>query len=370
MITPCTPQSDLCNPSAFRAAISRAYTLDSIGTIVPWNDVDWLNNARSYSFAGVIANFDQQAGNDLFIANDADENAYLVSESKPDTANSFFAFDRAVIRGCASGLLGQPQGCMGIAAGDFDHNGYLDLHITNFWNQPSDLYLGDANGVFRNATVGYGLQGLTRQTVGWGTQAIDVDNNGWLDLVILNGHTADHRHRGEPFTMRPQLLRGTAKGFVATAYGDQSKPFWTKATMGRTLAMLDWNRDGRTDLIANHLDQPVALLVNQTVAGNYLQIELVGTTSEREAIGAKVVAQSRGKEYAQWCLGGDGFLCTNDSAIHFGLSNTDQIDELKVTWPSGVSQTFKDVPVNARYQLVESEAELFLMEGSTQDDGA
>ncbi len=354
----CTPKSDLCNPSVFRAAISRAYTICSDGTVQNWTGTDWLNQARSYSFAGIIANLDRQAGNDMFIANDADDNAYLVSQLNDSSTGKFSLMESALIRGCAGGLIGQQQGCMGIAAGDFDRNGYLDLHVTNFWNQPSDLYLGQESGVFQNGSVRLGLHSQTQQTVGWGTQAIDVDNNGWQDLVIMNGHTADHRQRGEPFAMRPQLFQGSQEGFSKATYGKLSEAFWNKPTMGRTLATLDWNRDGRIDFVANHLDQPATLMTNQTIAANYLQLTLVGVESEREAIGARVVAYYRGEVQTQWCTGGDGFLCTNTPTLHFGLGDSRHVDRMDVYWPSGSMQSFSHVVANTNYLLIENEASL------------
>ncbi len=215
----CTPKSDLCNPSVFRAAISRAFQVSPDGSIVPWNDTNYLNESRSYSFAAVVANLDEQAGNDVFIANDADDNAFLVSQPKQGSAANYEMIENALIRGCARGLIGQQQGCMGIAAGDFDRNGYLDLHVTNFWNQSSDLYMGQKTGIFQNAAVRLGLQRHTQQTVGWGTQAIDIDNNGWLDLIIMNGHTADHRHAANRLRCCLNCFKGrrTALPWASTA---------------------------------------------------------------------------------------------------------------------------------------------------------
>ncbi len=176
---------------------------------------------------------------------------------------------------------GDPPGCMGVAYGDFDRNGRLDLHVTNFWNQPADLYLQHASGLFSNANVSRGLSAVSRQTVAWGTQAVDFDRDGWLDLAVLNGHLHDYRDPGQPFKMRAQLFRGSAEGFRAVKPSGAATDYWSTPTLGRTMAVLDWNADARPDLVTNHLDVPVALLENQTRAGNSFQIELIGTNSER-----------------------------------------------------------------------------------------
>jgi hypothetical protein len=119
--------------------------------------------------------------------------------------------------------------------------------------------------------------------------------------------------------------------------------------------MFDWNRDGKMDLLANHLDQPLALLQNESDSGNWLQVELVGTLSEREAIGARIEVESGGQRWVGWQIAGDGYMCTNESLIHLGLGSHDVIDKLTVHWPATESQVFEQVSTNQRYLLVEGQ---------------
>ncbi|MCG8652841.1 MAG: CRTAC1 family protein, partial [Pirellulales bacterium] len=318
---------------------------------------DAQQNHASHGFAAVIVNFDGQQGNDLFIANDADRNHFWRSEPGSD-GKRYSLVECAQLAGCATGLSGNRHGCMGVATGDFDRNGLPDLHVTNFWNQPADLYLQHSDGLFINQTIAWGIFHPSRQTVGWGTQAVDFDRDGWLDLAVLNGHVTDQRRKGIPYRMRPQIFRGTAGRFAVIDWNQLHDDYWTKAAHARTMAVLDWNQDGRSDLVTNHLNEPGALLENRTDAANWLQLELVGTSSERDAIGAEVRLHADGATLTGWLTGGDGFLCSNESMVDFGLGQVDVIEQLEVRWPTGTTQRFPNVRANQRYLAVEGQAEL------------
>ena len=199
------------------------------------------------------------------------------------------------------------------------------------------------------------------ETVGWGTQAADFNHDGWLDIAVLNGHVTDLTSRGEPYEMRAQLFQGSRQGFSMVKPSRRSdQAYWTELTLGRTLAMIDWNRDGRMDLVANHLDQPVALLENQTTIkrGKSIQFELVGTVSERDAIGATVTVQQQDERWTAWQTGGDGFLCTNQNQLHFGIGDHPVVESVTVKWPSGKEQTFSSVSTEGAYLIIEGQDEL------------
>jgi len=354
----CTPKHDICNPSVFRPAADCVWSVATDGEIAPWNGCQEIAAKPNYGFAAVIANFDSKVGNDLFIANDTGINHFWVSRKTQDLSK-FSLTEIAQVLGCATGVLGQRQGSMGIAIGDFDRNACLDLYVTNFWNQPPDLYLQQTTGLFINANSKYGLYEPGRQTVAWGAQASDFDRNGWLDLAVLNGHLADHRHLQEPFEMRPQLFRGDRNGFQSVEPSGTGHDYWATATLGRTMAVLDWNADRKPDLVANHLDVPVALLENRTSAASSIQLELVGVRSERDAIGATVTVSCGDQSWVSWVTGGDGFLCSNEQVIDIGIGAYESIDRIDVHWPSGKSQRFSELAANHRYLLVEGDDDAF-----------
>ena len=244
---------------------------------------------------------------------------------------------------------------MGIASGDFDRNGTLDLHVTNFENEPVNLFLQSTDGVFIDEVNRKGLGQTSFGVLGFGTQAADFDNDGWLDLAVLNGHVYDGRVDDIPFRMLPQLFEGNRDGFLLhseTKAGD----YWSGKKLGRTLVTLDWNQDGRVDLLASHLDRPIALLQNNAPGQSWIQFELVGTVSEREAIGAEVQVVAGGERWTGWQIGGDGLMCSNESVIHFGIGDKTEPVSVEIQWPSGSRTVVDDLPINRRYLIVEGQA--------------
>ncbi|TWU04281.1 FG-GAP-like repeat-containing protein [Stieleria varia] len=354
----CTPEIDLCNPSSFQPAVDHVWKSNQEGQLTTWKGCQNLDQKPNYGFAAIIADFDRSGGNDVFVANDTKENQFWQSEPVRDSGERTL-HENAMVAGCGLGAMGQRQGCMGVAHGDFDQNGSLDLLVTNFWNQPADLYLQNSPAFFDNASTSFGLYNDTRMTVGWGAQAVDFDRDGWLDLAMLNGHLVDHRKRGQAFQMQPQLFQGDSRGFVRVNGSTIGPSYWSSPALGRTMAVSDWNRDHKPDLIANHLDKPVAVLENRTQSANFVRFDLVGTISERDAIGASIVVQCGDQVWSRWNVGGDGFLCSNESTVDFGLSDAPSIDQVEILWPSGRRQVFRNLSVNRQYLVTETDESVF-----------
>lgn len=300
----------------------------------------------------IVTDFDNSGGNAVFVGNDVRPNHFLVHTGKDLLANSADAL------GVANGFSGAANGCMGIAAGDYNLDGTLDLHITNFNQESANLYLQSPSGGFTDFAVRYRLDELSMPYVGFGTKAIDIDRDGWLDLAVTNGHIFDMRDYGEGFQMPPQLLMNRGAHFELAAVDDGSG-YWDKQYLGRAMAVLDFDRDGASDLMINHLDQPLALLRNETeTEGQGLRLELVGTVSERDAVGARVVVTAGGQQRTAWVTAGDGYLCSDESMVEFGLGRDAKVTRIEVHWPSGQQQSF-DGRAPGRYLIVEGQAELF-----------
>ncbi len=344
-----------CTPQRFRAATDRVFRNVGDGTYRSWNGAEDIDALPNYGFGAVIANFDAQAGNDVFISNDGDVNHYWKSTRvSDDTPQDYELVEMAGLAGCSIGTTGISQACMGIASGDFDHNGLLDLMITNFHNEPVNLFLQNDSGFFVDEAFKYGLAQPTKDVLGFGAQAADFDNDGWLDLAVLNGHIYDASYANIPFRMVSQLFRGS-RGAFSLQDAKTAGTYWNRPQLARTLALWDFNRDGRMDLVASHLDQPIAILQNNSDGDNWLQLELVGVASEREATGASVVIHAGGQQWSGWQTGGDGYMCTNEPLIHFGIGTAKVIDRIEINWPSGTVQELMSVQAGKRYLVVEGE---------------
>lgn len=353
--TACPDDYNLCQPQRFNKSADRVLTGNQDGSFSPWTPIcQAMREQPNLGFGLIIANFDRQAGNDFFVTNDGDFNDYYISRPADESAGtSYQVVETGNLAGCSIGRGGDSQACMGVASGDFDRNGTLDLHVTNFRKEAVNLFMQTLSGNFSDKAMAFGLFEPSFPVLGWGTQAADFDNSGWLDLAVINGHVFDDSDKGIPFEMEPQLFLGGERGFVT--HDASAGEYWNRKYVGRSLATLDYNRDGRIDLIANHIDVPTALLRNDSVAENWLQLELIGTTSERDAIGATVMVEVGDQQWTCWQTGGDGHMSSNEPVIHVGLGSVASIDRVTISWPSGKTQEFKDVASDTRYLLVEGQ---------------
>jgi hypothetical protein len=271
-------------------------------------------------------------------------------------------------KGVAAGFSGEANACMGIAAGDFDRNGMVDLHVTNFSDQSANHYLQTEASAFTDSATRFELDRWTIPYIGFGVKSLDIDRNGWLDLLLTNGHIFDQRHRGEAFRMPPQLLLNRGNRFQLAEVRDPSK-YWDGEYLGRALAKCDFDRNGSIDFLVGHLDQPLALLSNETESsGHWIQLELIGTVSERDAVGTRVVLTCGDQHWHAWVTAGDGYLCTDEPVIDLGLGDRSEIDRLELHWPSGQTQTFRSLAGDTRYLLTEGDPEPFRRNGSSPDN--
>jgi len=321
-------------PKDFQSAFDRIVLQGADGELTYCE----LNQDSTNAKAGlgvIVANFDDQPGNEIFVGNDVDANQWW--KKQPDS-NQWK--DTAMLRGCAYGFSGAKTASMGIASGDFDGNGWLDLHITNFQGESVSHYLND-NGFFRDVNLQYGLAEPSQDVLGFGSQSIDYDLDGDLDLVVANGHIENSIDTRLQYKQLAQLFINQGDQFTLTEVEDPSG-YWRTPHVGRGLARLDWNRDGKPDVIVTHQAEPSALLINQTeTKHHWFQVNIVGTTSERDAIGARIELHTPESRFIQWVTAGDGFFARNQQTAFFGLGNQNQIKKILIHWPSGRTQTLE-----------------------------
>lgn len=299
-------------------------------------------------------------GLDLMVANDTTAN-FAFANVKGRVAGRGPQFrEQAALSGLGFDLNGRMQACMGIGCADANGDERLDLFVTNFYNEFNTLYLQEAGGTFRDATQPAGLAGPSYEFLGFGTQFLDADLDGWADLVVANGHVDDFTHKNVPFRMRPQCFANLGRGRFAELAPESLGRYFQEEHLGRGLARLDWNRDGRNDFAVSHLDSPAALVMNHSAsAGNFLALQLRGIRSNRDAIGTIVRVVAAGRPRMGQLTAGDGYQACNERRLVFGLGTEEIVEELVVRWPSGLEQSFQDVPANIEWMVLEGTAQLY-----------
>ncbi len=352
------------SPASFVPGVDRIAVNDGKGGFVS-EKVSDSAQAPSTGLGVVIADWDGQPGNEIFVGNDVRPNhlwsrvsdlAEKVEVGSDPAGSSRRWQDVAALTGCAHGSGGVSTASMGIAVADFDGNGKRDIHITNFYQEPVSLFM-NRGGSFEDRCVQYRLHRDSSSVLGFGCQAMDYNNDGRPDVAVTNGNI--EKAPGEPLQQSPQLFVNLGSKFLLTEVQDASG-YWQGAYLGRGMTRLDFNHDGKQDFLITHLDAPSALMMNQTETPNHwLAIQLVGTSSERNAIGAQVDVHVGDQVLSNWIVGGDGYLSRNQPTVNFGLGTADKVNKIVVTWPSGVQQTFADPKVDAYLLLVEDDPEAY-----------
>jgi enediyne biosynthesis protein E4 len=308
-----------------------------------------VDDPNKYYGLGVIwGDYDNDGWPDLYVANDSGPN-YLY-HNKHD--GSFE--DVGMLSGAAVSADGLEQGSMGVDWGDYLHEGRLSMFVTNFTEQPDALYRNLGAQGFSDVSYAAKLARPTYAMVGWGTGFIDVDNDGWLDLFVANGHVypqMDQIHGSAPYREPMQLFRNLRDGTfedistVLSAIPEASR---------RGAAFGDLNNDGKIDVVLVNTDGPPTLLLNQTENKNHrVLFKLVGTKSNKSAIGARVTVKAGKLVQMSEVRGGGSYLSQNDPRLHFGLGAWSTMEEIEIKWPSGGGETLRDIPADFIYTVVE-----------------
>ncbi len=352
------------SPASFVPGVDRIAVNDGKGGFES-EKVSGSAQAPSTGLGVVIADWDGQPGNEIFVGNDVRPNHLWsrVSEEVEKAEGPSYASsigdrwqDVAALTGCAHGSGGVSTASMGIAVADFDGNGKRDIHITNFYQEPVSLFM-NRGGSFEDRCVQYRLHRDSSAVLGFGCQSIDYNNDSRPDVAVTNGNI--EKAPGEPLQQSPQLFVNLGSKFLLTQVQDASG-YWQGAYLGRGMTRLDFNHDGKQDVLITHLDSPSALMMNQTETPNHwMAVQLVGTSSERNAIGAQVDIHVGDTVLSNWIVGGDGYLSRNQPTVNFGLGVADKVSKIVVTWPSGGQQTYADPEVDCYLLLVENDSEAY-----------
>jgi hypothetical protein len=306
--------------------------------------------AQHYGMQGLWLDFDNDGWPDLYVANDAGPN-YLYHNKHDGTFE-----DVSVLSGAALSVDGLEQGSMGVDAADFDHRGLLDIYVTNFTKQPNALYknmgpqgFSDVIGITRMANATYPY-------VKWGTGFVDFANDGWPDIFVASGHVYPQIDRipGEAGYREPlQLFHNRRDGTfddVSKLAGLDKLPLESC----RGVAFGDINNDGKIDALILNVGEPPTLLLNRTPdASHAVLFRLVGTKSNRAAIGSRVTVKAGDLTQMDEVRSGSSYLSQNDLRLHFGLGRCSMMKTVEIFWPSGHKDKLSNLPADFIYTIVE-----------------
>lgn len=296
------------------------------------------------------ADLDQDGDTDFYVANDTTPNSLW-----ENLGNGQFT-DRGSESGTSTNRHGAREAGMGVAVGDVDGNGQLDLFVTNFYNETNTLYRNEGSLLFADVTDELGLGAPSRHRLAFGASFADFDNDGWLDLLTANGHIHDRLHeigRDGPFAQLAQLFRNE-RGSRFRDVSDASGPYFREPHVGRGTAVADYDRDGDTDVAINQLNSEAVLLQNDAAEiGSWLRIELVGISSNRNGVGATLQIDLGDRVLLRTVQAGGSYLSGDERATLIGIGSSDKVREVTVTWPGGRRESWTDLETNRLWRLLE-----------------
>jgi enediyne biosynthesis protein E4 len=302
-----------------------------------------------YGFSVSTFDFDDDGWPDIYVA--CDSTPSILYHNNHDGTFT----DVAVVAGAAFNEDGKEQAGMGSTIGDYNGDGRLDIFKTNFSDDTATLYRNNGDGTFDDVTFAAGL-GLYTKYLGWGTMFLDVDNDGWPDLLLVNGHVypeVDKQHLGSDYQEPRILYHNKGDGKFEDISAD-SGPGINAARSGRGLAVGDLWNDGRVSAVVSNMNAPVSLLVNQVKSGNHwIAFKTVGTKSNRDGIGARIRVKAGDRVLVDEVRSGSSYNSNNDMRVHFGLGRTERLDWVEVRWLSGLTETFANIQIDGVRTLQE-----------------
>ena len=339
-----------CGPPGLRGGKNVLYHNRGDGTFEDVSERSGITRAKgTYGLGVSTLDFDGDGWTDVYVANDSNPSA-LYRNNHDGTFT-----DIGVGSGCAYSQDGKPQAGMGLAIGDYDRNGTMDIFKTNFAGDTSTLYANTGNGFCEDRTFSSGI-GFNTRWLGWGVGFLDLDGDGWLDLFLVNGHVYPEVERIKTeagYKQRKVVYRNLHNGRFADVT-EQLGPPVTVAKAGRGAAFADFDNDGDVDVVVNNVhDTPDLFRLDRTADVHWVSLKLVGTRSNRDAIGALARVVTADGEQRQEVRGGGSYYSQNDLRLHFGLGSNRAIDRVIVRWPTGREETFTGLAIDRLHTLKE-----------------
>jgi len=345
-----------CGPPGLQGGKNILYHNNGDGTFTDVSQKSGMwDTIGTYALSVAVSDIDDDGWPDIYVANDSTA-ATFYQNQKDGTFK-----DVATEAGIAYSPDGKPQAGMGVSIGDFNRDGRFDIVKTNFGGDTDSLYVNLGNGDFDDHTYFSGL-GVNTRFLGWGVGFFDMDNDGWLDILMSNGHVypeVDGTDVDAPYAQHKYLYRNLRNGQFEDMSAQGGPGITTPAT-GRGCAFGDYDNDGDVDVAVNCINNlPQLLRCDSTTGRNWIKIRTVGTKSNRTGIGAKISittsAPDGGKPFVQIdeVRSGGSYFSQNDLRVHFGLDHCAKADSVEIRWPSGTTDKLTDLAANHLYVIQE-----------------
>jgi hypothetical protein len=311
-------------------------------------DIGVKDTIKGYGLGVVWLDFDNDGWPDIFVANDSMPN-YLW-HNKGNGRFEEVAFES----GCALSAEGRAQSNMGIAVGDYDNDGWLDLFVTHFSEDYNTLYHNN-NGRFEDVTYEAGLGTASYRNLAWGAGFADFDNDGWKELFVANGHIYPQATQaGNRYFQDDQLFANLRNGRFGLVSSQESG--FAELRSSRGAAFADLGGNGRTSIVVNNIDaQPFLYESVRSALGHWLGLRLVGVKCNRDAIGARVSVTAAGLTQTDEIRSADSFCSSSDTRLHFGLGRATTVDKVQVRWPDGSVEQHTSLASDRQYVIQQGE---------------
>jgi len=340
----------MCGPRGLAGAKNILYHSRGDGTFEDVTTKAHIDQTDGhYAFSVATFDYNDDGWPDIYVACDSTP-SILYRNNRDGTFT-----DVAVVSGAAFNEDGREQAGMGATIGDYNGDGRLDIFKTNFSDDTSTLYRNNGDGTFDDVTSAAGL-GLYTKYLGWGTMFLDFDNDGWPDLLLVNGHVypeVDKNNLGSNYEEPRILYHNLGKGNFADISAGVG-PGINMHASSRGLAVGDLWNDGRISAVITNLSAAPSLLVNQVRSPNHwIAIHTVGTKSNRDGIGAHISVKAGARTLVDEVRNGSSYNSSSDMRVHFGLGSATKVDSVQIRWPSGLTEHFDNLPADSIQTLKE-----------------
>lgn len=321
------------------------------GTFTEVSKAAGVDDPTNYYGLGLIwSDFNDDGRIDLFVADDSTPN-YLYRND----GNGHFT-DVSYLSGTAVGNDGGEMAGMGVAVCDYNHTGRFSVYVTNFEDQSNSLYRNDGSMEFAEISNAAKIGSTTVPYMGWGTGCVDFDNDGWADLFVVNGHVypqVDNLQAGAKYKQAKLVFKNLHDGTFSNVTSDAGSALLVPQA-SRGAAFGDLDNDGLIDVVVENIDGSPLVLRNESKGGNHwIGFELIGTKSNRLAIGAKITAVSPSLTQIDEVRSGSSYLSQNDLRVHFGLGNSSTLQIVSIRWPSGKADILRNLTADRIYLVKE-----------------